>query len=257
MSSSTSRKTNSRNRTSAIASPRQFASTSWTAILHAGRGDSERARQALAQLCETYWAPLHAYVRGVGCPEQDAKDLTQEFFCELLEKNLFGAADRTKGKFRNFLLTALKHFLADEKRKTRAAKRGGGQAPLSLDETDEDGCPLHEPASGPSPSQAYERRWALTVFQQAFASLRQEHQAAGKGAQFERLKDFLEGTGQGNYGPMAAELKMTPNAVGVAVHRLRHRFAALVRDEIARTLANPEEAEIELERRHLFEVLSQ
>jgi RNA polymerase sigma-70 factor (ECF subfamily) len=257
MSSTSSRKTTLRNQSSTVAPVGRFAPTSWTAILHASRGDPEKARQALAQLCETYWAPLHAYVRGVGCPEQDAKDLTQEFFRELLEKNLFGAADRTKGRFRNFLLTALKHFLADERRKTGAAKRGGGQAPLSLDETDDDGRPLHEPASGLSPSQAYERRWALTVFQQAFARLRQEHQSARKGALFARLQEFLEGTGQGDYGPAAAELKMTPNAVGVAVHRMRHRFAELVREEIARTLANPDEDEIEIERRHLFDVLSQ
>src|ERR1051325_10736680 len=121
-------KSKTHSRTTAGAQNHQSASTSWTAILYASRPDSAEAREALSRLCGAYWGPLRAYARRLGHTEEDAKDLTQGFFAELLEKNLFGAADRKKGKFRSFLLTAFNHFLSDEKRRTTAAKRGGGQS---------------------------------------------------------------------------------------------------------------------------------
>jgi RNA polymerase sigma-70 factor (ECF subfamily) len=246
-----------RSGSSARADPDRFGSTSWTAIAHARRADSPEAREALARLCAAYWPPVRAYLRRLGRTEHDANDLTQEFFWLVLNQNLFGAADRRKGKFRSFLLTALRHFLTDEKRRANAAKRGGGQVVVSLDERDDQGQPLYEPASDLTPVKLYERKWALTVFHQALDRLREEYQAGGRAALFEALKGFLEDpTAQGSYGPIAARLGMTANAVGVAVRRLRHRFGEILRAEITRTLADPSEQEIEAELRHLFGALS-
>jgi RNA polymerase sigma-70 factor (ECF subfamily) len=222
----------------------------------AARPDHPETRAALSLLCDSYWKPIHAYVRRLGYPEEDAKDLTQEFFLRLISKNVFAAADRTKGRFRTFLLTGLNFFLANEYHRGKAAKRGGGQVLASLDEETEDKEPVHQPASGLSPAAVYEQTWARTVFGEARDRLAEEYAAAGKQTVFKHLQEFLEGTPDPRgYHPVAAVLRMTPNAVGVAVHRMRQRLGELVRTEIARTLAEPSPEEIEEEVRFLIEAL--
>jgi len=222
----------------------------------AARPDAPETRNALGKLCESYWSPIHAYVRRLGYTEEDAKDLTQEFFLRLISKNVFAAADKSKGRFRTFLLTALNFFLANEYQRGHAAKRGGGRIIVSLDEENEDEEPKHQAVSELTPAAIYERTWAQTVFRQARERLGEEYTAAGKESVFEHLKAFLDGTPDPRgYHPVAAQLGITPNAVGVAVHRMRQRLGELVRAEIARTLASPTTEQIEDEVRYLIEQL--
>lgn len=234
-----------------------FPPTSWTAVVAAAQTGSPQAKEALGELYQAYWDPLYAYVRRFGQSEHDAKDMIQGFFCRLLTKNYLGVADRQKGKFRNFLLTAFKRFLANEWERVHAAKRGGKEHFVSLDDDAQESCPRLEPASDVSPAQIFEQRWAMALFQRAHARLRAEHVAAGKADHFDRLKKFVDGLpGAGEYDLVATQLRMTKRAVTLAVYRLRQRFAGLVRSEVARTLVDPTPAEIEEELLHLFETLS-
>jgi RNA polymerase sigma-70 factor (ECF subfamily) len=225
---------------SAPAASPVFATTHWSLVLSAGRNDT-CARDALAALCRTYWPALHAYVRRRG------EDLTQEFFARLLEHNWIARADATKGRFRSFLLTTLKRFLADEWDKTQAQKRGGGRAPVPLD-SDAAG-------SGPTADQVYDRQWALALLELTMARLRAEFAQAGKSREFSRLKQFLTAArNEISYADVAAAAGLSEGAARVAVHRLRKRYRELFRDEIARTVADP--AEVDPELRHLIAVLA-
>jgi DNA-directed RNA polymerase specialized sigma24 family protein len=213
----------------------------------AARGDSAESTTALDQLCRTYWYPLYAYVRRFGHGVHDAQDLTQAFFAELFDKSYLRAADRERGKFRSFLLTAFRHFLAHEWEKKRAAKRGGGVPPLYLDEQTAEEWYQQEPATAGAPDQLYDRTWGLRVFEQSLARLRQEFVVQGKTRQFEELKSFLtHEPAPGAYAAVAASLDLSPNALAVAVHRLRQRYAVLVRDSVAQTVAQPDQVEEEL-----------
>lgn len=235
----------------------RFIATSWTAVAAASRPGSVEAQEALSRLCELYWPPVFAYLRRTGVPEEEAKDLTQEFFLRMMSRNAFAAADRTKGKFRTFLLTALKFFLANERDRARAAKRGGGRETLSLDREPAEGEASIEPATLDSPAMAYEESWARTVFTRAEQLVGDEYQSVGKAGLFAGLKEFLErGPESGGYQSVAARLGMTPNAVGVAVHRMRHRFGELIRAEVARTLCDPTAEEVQGEIRYLMELLA-
>jgi RNA polymerase sigma factor (sigma-70 family) len=232
-----------------------FTVTHWSVVLQAGRGASHAGRAALEQLCGRYWYPLYIYVRRRGHGPEEAQDLTQEFFARLLERNDLAQADPAKGRFRSFLLGAMNHFLSNEWRKARAAKRGAGLALMSLDEEVAEGRYRGEPATESTPETLYERRWALTLFDSALTRLGEEWNIASKARQFEELKQFLSRTAdQGEYERVAGQLGMSTGAVAVAVHRLRQRFRELVHDEIAHTVASPTELEDEL--RHLFAVLS-
>ncbi|MBC8096444.1 MAG: sigma-70 family RNA polymerase sigma factor [Akkermansiaceae bacterium] len=234
----------------------RFIATSWTAVMAAGQPEAPQAQEALARLCEAYWQPLHDYVRRLGHSETDAKDLTQEFFLRVLSKNILAAADRDKGRFRTFLLTALNHFLANEWHRANAVKRGGGKVTVSIDEETEDEQPRHEPATELSPETIYQRSWAASVFRQAHERLGEEYESAGKTRLFEQLKAFLEGSPDPRgYHAVAAALSMTPNAVGVAVHRMRQRLGQLIRAEVERTLVNPTATDIDGEMRFLLETL--
>jgi len=236
------------------AHPAQFAATSWTAVTAAQDGDSAQGRDALAQLCQTYWSPLHAYVRRLGYSPDDAEDLTQQFFLVLLSKNYLGAADRRKGKFRTFLLTALSHFLANEWDRSRAQKRGEGKAHLSLEHEREATGDHIEPTTELSPLKLFEQRWAMTLYRQALDRLEQEQADAGKSELFGQVKSFLEDTTEsGGYGPAAETLGISVGAMRVTVHRLRQRLAELIRDEVRRTLANPTAEEVEEEVHRLFD----
>jgi RNA polymerase sigma factor (sigma-70 family) len=235
----------------------RFVATSWTAIAAMRNSDSPEAHTALARLCEAYWQPLYDYVRRLNYSEDDAKELTQEFFLRAVSKNLMAAADRDKGRFRTFLLTSLNYFLHNEWDRAHAAKRGGGRSLASLDETNEDGSLLHEPANSLTPEAVYEQSWATSLLGQANDRLGEEYAAAGKSALYETLKPFLEGSSSPrSYQAVAPQLKMTPNAVGVAVHRMRHRLRELIQSEVERTLVNPTEEEIQAEMLFLRETLS-
>ena len=155
-------------------SPSAFATTQWTLVLNAGRPGAPEAAPALTVLCETYWYPLYAFVRRQGHAEHDAQDLTQEFFARLLEKNYLARVSRDKGRFRSFLLTALKHFLANEWDRRRAEKRGGGQVPVSLDARTAEARYAHEPVDALSADRIFERRWAMTLLERALGRLRDE-----------------------------------------------------------------------------------
>lgn len=232
-----------------------FVTTHWSVVLTAGRSDTTRARDALARLCQAYWHPLYAYVRRLGNSPPDAQDLTQEFFARLLAKNYLAAADESRGRFRSFLLTALKHFLANEWDKARAQKRGGGQVPIPIDfNTAETSCGF-EPADTTTAEKIYERRWALTLLEQVLRRLREEYVHAGREKLFEQLKPTLtEASRTVRYAEIATRLGMSEGAVKVAVHRLRQRYREVLRAEIADTVASP--AEVEDELRNLFAALA-
>ena len=232
-----------------------FAPTRWTLVAAAGRRSSPNSQQALATLCETYWYPLYAYVRRRGHSPEDAQDLTQAFFAKLIARQDLGAVDRAKGKFRSFLLASLKHFLANEWDKRQAQKRGGGHTFIALDAQSAETRYALEPAHDLTADKLFERRWALTLLDEALQQLRAQYAAAGKERLFELLKATL--TGECStipYSAIAAQLGLTEGAVKVAVHRLRQRYRDQLRAEIAHTVAGP--AEVEDEVRHLFAVLS-
>ncbi|MGO9244910.1 MAG: RNA polymerase sigma factor [Verrucomicrobiia bacterium] len=228
-----------------------FAATRWTVVLTAGQTASPQAGRALEELCRAYWYPLYAYVRRRGYEVHEAEDLTQDFFARLLAKNYLADVDRTKGKFRSFLLTSLKHFLANEWDRAHAAKRGGDRPLLSLDTQTAETRYRSEPADDLTPEKLLDRQWALALLDQVLGRLQAESVADGKGALFEQLKLFLtEGKGTTTYASVATKLQTTEGAVKVAVHRLRRRYRELLREEISHTVATP--AEIEEEIQHLF-----
>jgi RNA polymerase sigma-70 factor (ECF subfamily) len=232
-----------------------FTATHWSVVLAARGGDSIIARGALETLCRTYWYPLYAYVRRLGQSPHDAEDSVQGFFAVCLEKNYLAAAEEAKGRFRSFLLLALKRFLAKERDKSRARKRGGGQKPIALDSLTAEERYALEPAEQLSADKLFERRWALTLLEQVLSRLRDEQAAAGQSEAFEQLKEFLLAGGRGTpYAELAPRLGTSEGAVKVAVHRLRQRYRELLQEEIANTVASPEEAEEE--RRYLLSVLS-
>jgi RNA polymerase sigma-70 factor (ECF subfamily) len=232
-----------------------FATTHWSVVLAAGEGQSPQAQEALSRLCETYWYPLYAFVRRQGHSPHDAQDLTQEFFARLLRSHFFAAADRKRGRFRSFLLASLKHFLMHEWEKARALKRGGGQILIHLDLKDGETRFGLEPAEPMTADQVFERRWALTVLEAVLERLRQDYAASGQDRLFEELKPALTGErALASYVELGRGLGMSEGAVKVAVHRLRQRYGELLREEIAHTVASPEEIEEEL--RHLLATLS-
>jgi RNA polymerase sigma factor (sigma-70 family) len=241
---------------SAAARPRNyFPTTHWSVVLAAEQGDSERALAALDKLCQSYWYCLYAYVRRRGHGPQDAEDLTQEFFARLLEHNWVAHADRSRGKFRSFLLMVLNRFLADEWDKLRAQKRGAGVRAISLSMETAETRYSREPATTTTPEQLFERQWALTLLDQTLESLRFEYEKAGKSALFEALKPTLAGRSETQpYAQLAVQLDMTEAAVKVAVHRLRERYRQQLRDAVAQTVASPSEVDSEL--RHFFRVLA-
>ena len=232
-----------------------FATTHWSVVMAAGATASPRAAEALEQLCRTYWYPLYAYVRRQGQGVEDARDLTQAFFAHFLARNQFRHADPERGKFRSFLLTSLKYFLAHEWERTRAAKRGGKHTFISTEVLDAESRYKQEPASDLTPDKVFEQRWALTLFQKALGRLRDEYTTEGKTQHFEELKNFLtEPPAEGAYAAVAARLGLSNNAVATAVRRLRQQYGELVREEIAHTVARPEEVQDEL--RYLIGLVS-
>jgi RNA polymerase sigma-70 factor (ECF subfamily) len=226
---------------------RYFATTSWSVVVAAGAADGADAKTALAELCAAYWYPLYAYVRRRGRSADDAQDVTQAFFTRLLEKQAIQVADRQRGKFRSFLLGSLDHFLANEFDRANAKKRGGGRAPIALDFASGESRVTLEPAHNLTPEREFERQWALALLETVVRRLEAEYAAAGKSRHFELLKDALaRDRDRLAFAEIAEQLELSADAARQAAHRLRKRYRALLREEVARTVADPAEVDEEL-----------
>ena len=241
------------------ASPNSFRTTRWTQVV-AARGGTPEAKQALRELCETYYAPVELFVRRYRTARDprsdDARDLTHEFFAKLLEGNSLGHADRTRGRFRSYLLGAVKHFLSDQQDRDQTLKRGGGQTTQSLDQPvrDDEPVTITDPAGLP-PDAYFDRQWALAVVEQAIATLRAEAESAGELARFEVLQRWLVTPSSHDTAIEAARsLNLSDGAFKVAVHRLRKRFRHVVVDRIATTVDDPIEVQDELN--HLIRAMT-
>ncbi|MEO6053977.1 MAG: ECF-type sigma factor [Chthoniobacterales bacterium] len=226
-----------------------FNATRWTLVLTAQNVNSAAAEVALEELCRMYWYPLYAYVRRCGHERHDAEDLTQGFFARLLAKNDLADVDRGKGRFRSFLLSAMKHFLANERDRQQAQKRGGDSLVIPLDVIAAESRRPLELVDGLTPEKMFERQWALTLLDRVLNQLSAELTAEGKAEIFSDLKEFLVG----NPGPRAASglavrLGISEGTMKVTIHRLRRRYRTLLRDEIAQTVANPAEVDEEIHR---------
>jgi len=234
--------------------PREFATTHWSLVLAARPGEVGRteARKALEALCRAYWYPLYAFVRYRGHSPDEAQDLTQSFFTSIIEKGGFASADPERGRFRSYLLGAMKHFLANQWHREQAKKRGGGVTVVDLDALDPEARYALKPAEAADPDVAFDRAWALESIARAMERLRAEWEARGKGELFAALKGSLTGDEPARR-ETAARLGMTEGAVKVAVHRLRQRYRELLRAEIAETVMDP--ADTDAEMRHLVTVL--
>ncbi|MEM7394329.1 MAG: sigma-70 family RNA polymerase sigma factor [Verrucomicrobiota bacterium] len=235
--------------------PGRFTQTHWSMVVAAGLDDSSKARDALQTLCQVYWYPLYAFTRRQGYRSHDAEDLTQAFFTRLLAKGDLAGVSREKGRFRSFLLASMKHFLANEWDRTNTQKRGGGVQILPIDFHDADARYANEPTHEITPDKLYERRWAMTILDQALVKLRVEMNETGKEKQFDAMKQFLTG-GKGDvpYKEVAESLGISESSVKVTVHRLRRRYGELLREEVSQTLDEKENVEEEL--RNLLTALS-
>lgn len=231
----------------------QFSSTHWSVVVEA-QGESPAAQEALEKLCGVYWRPIYAFVQRHGVGPEEAKDITQGFFADLLERRSLTAVRREKGRFRSYLLGAMKHFLADERRRAMAIKRGKGQRLIPLEELSADERAEIEPSDPVTAEQIYERRWASTVLERVLGLLKNEYVASGKRMLFDSLKQLLpDEPGAPSQANVAAQLGMTENAVRQAFHRFRQRYQLLLREEIAHTVATA--ADVEDELRHLITVV--
>ena len=233
-------------------SPGLFATTHWSLVLAAADrgGSGDVAVAALEKLCQTYWYPVYAHIRRRGYGAEDARDLTQEFFGQLLRDNTVAAADRNRGRFRSFLLGVLKRFLARAEVRAAAQKRGGGISVVCWEQAIAEERIAQEPRDEDSPDRLFDQRWALSVIEAATARLRTEHAASGRTNWFDTLQPYLTADADApSYAASAARLGISDGAVKSAIHRLRQRYFNALRDEVAQTVGSAEELEDEL--RHL------
>lgn len=233
---------------------RVFATTSWTRVISATQEEASERDAALAELCEIYWFPLYTFVRRKGYSRDDAEEITQSFFADILERKGLQKADANRGKFRTFLLTALSHFIANWNRDRAALKRGGGQAPFAMDFVEADERFTHHPADDRTPEKSFERAWAMELLASAMAAVEDQYREAGREAIFAELKSSLTGTREETLEELGKRLGMREGAVKVALHRLRQRYGDQLRLQIARTLADPRAVDEEL--RSLFQALA-
>lgn len=233
----------------------RFATTQWTLVLAAGRRGSVEAEEALASLCALYWYPVFAFIRRRGHTGDEAQDLTQSFFARLIEKGDLAAADRDRGRFRTFLLTACQHFLLNEHDRRLALKRGGGLAPISIDIAIAEERYQRSLVSAETPEHLYDRQWCLTMLDSVLDSVHGEYRSAGNEPLFLRLRGFLTmDDAAGTHAAAAVDLDMTAAAVKVAVHRLRRRYREALRRRVAETVDSDEA--IDEEMRYLMRVVS-
>lgn len=223
-----------------------FATTHWTLVLEA-QGESPAAHEALEKLCRIYWRPVYSFVRQNGIQEHEAEDLTQGFFALLLERRDFSAVRREKGRLRSYLLAALKHYITDERRRATAIKRGKGERLIALEELSAEDRSEVEPVDPLTAEVIYERRWASTVLERVLNLLKEEYAVARNDALFESLTQLLtDEPGAPSRADIAAQLRMTQNAVSQAFHRFRRRYQSLLRQEIAHTVATTADVDDEL-----------
>jgi len=235
--------------------PRVFPVTQWTVVLAAGGTPSPESAAALERLCGSYWYPLYAFVRRSGYAPADAEDLTQEFFARLLEDNWIAHADRHKGRFRSFLLMAMKRFLAKEWDKAKTLKRGGQVRFVPLQLNTAETRYGREPADTRTPEQVFEKQWALTLLEFVLNRLREDYEHDGKGVLFHTLEPCLVGSRESQpYAALGAQLGISEGAARVAVCRLRERYRARLEEEVAQTVASAVEVDEEL--RHLLRVMA-
>ncbi len=233
----------------------EFATTHWSMVLKAGEEPSTQANAALDALCRRYWYPLYAYVRRRGYDPEEARDLTQEFFSRLLQRNPLGSLDSSKGRFRAWLMASMKHLLANEWKRGNRVKRGGGMKLISLDDGEAEERYQREPVDDATPEKLFERRWAQALLAQVLERLRLEMEAGGEGSRYAELKGHLVTSGEPSPGPdLAGKLGLSVSGVKSVIHRMRRRYAEMFREEIAQTLSSP--AELEDEIRHLLAALS-
>lgn len=230
-----------------------FATTRWSLVVAAQNKATPQKHAALADLCRLYWYPLYAYVRRRGHEHNEAEDLTQAFFARLLEKDALAGVTPSRGRFRSFLLTACQNFLANERERAGALKRGGGRI-VSLDTSDGDDRYRREPQVEETPERLFERRWALTLLARVLQRLRDDYEAGNKGQLFDAIKGQLTGDGTAAYAELVEQLGMTESAIKTAVHRMRRRYGELLREEIGETVAS--EAEVDEEIQALFRALA-
>jgi RNA polymerase sigma-70 factor (ECF subfamily) len=236
--------------------PRVFATTHWSVVVAAGEAESAPAQSALETLCRAYWYPIYVYVRRKGHAPDDAQDLTQEFFAQVISKHQLRKADRNKGKFRTFLLAALDHFLAREWTRAHRQKRGGQFVFLSLDQERPEERYRLEPRDNTTPERNFERQWARTLLEHAMDALKQECDASRKGALFAEVRRLLSGEREeGAHGEISRRLGISETTVRVNIHRLRRRYGELLRAKLAETVSEKEEVEEEL--RYLMRTLSE
>ena len=231
----------------------EFATTRWSLVRQAAQADTADGRTALARLCERYWPPLYAFARRLGYSASDAEDLTQGFFAHLLDTDFLRNADVGRGRFRSYLLTSFQNFVANEWRRDRAAKRGGGLL-VSLDYEGEERR-VAELMDRFTPEAVFERRWAMAVLERALVTIGDQWTSCGRGHVFARLKPLLIGDADDAYGDLTAALGMTEGALRTAVHRLRRQFAHTLREQILETVSSVDEVDDEI--RYLLDVLSQ
>lgn len=232
-----------------------FSTTNWSVVLGAGQDDHPQAAAAMEKLCRTYWYPIYAFIRFRGSDPHQAEDLTQSFFAFLLEREVLKKVNQQKGKFRSFLLATLTNFLANERDRHRAIKRGGQRDIISLDELAAEEFYQYELLDLLTPEKLFERSWTYALLERVLGRLKQEYLAAGKAAFFAKLEpELTREVTPGLHGTLASELNMSEGAVKVALHRMRRRFGELLRQEIAQTVSSPQEVDQEIE--HLFAALS-
>jgi RNA polymerase sigma factor (sigma-70 family) len=227
----------------------QFATTQWSLVARASRGEGSGVGRALADLCGRYWFPLYAFARRKCGSIHEAQDLTQAFFVELLERDVLKRADPARGRFRTFLLAAFQHFLVNQWERQQAQKRGGGRIPLSLDFAWADARLALEPESGERPEREFERLWALQALEASLEAVQQQYASRGQANVFEVLKPFMLGEqGDATVAAAAEQLEITEGAAKVALHRLRSRYGETLRTEIGATLSDRDEIEDEIRR---------
>jgi RNA polymerase sigma-70 factor (ECF subfamily) len=232
----------------------QFATTHWSLVLRAGQRSGPGSAEALEKLCRAYWFPLYAFARREGHAPDEAQDLTQEFFSRLLTKNYLNTADPERGRFRSFLLASFKHMMANERRNASRQKRGGNTQVFSLDESTAEEHYQLEPADLVTPERIFERRWAETVLERVLSRLELEY--TGHTMRFDEVKIFLVAAkGSAAFADVAGKLGVTESALKSVIHRMRRRYAELFRDEVAQTVAAPDQVEDEI--RHMLSVLSE